>query len=273
MSIRISVITAVYNRASTIQTSIESVLNQRGADIEYIVVDGSSTDGTQNVIQRYEKELSKYICEPDTGIYNALNKGIQAASGEVVGFIHADDMLADSNVIRRLADAFEDTNVDAAYGDLVYVDAERPERIVRYWKSGKAGSSRFRRGWMPPHPTFYARRQHYLNLGCYREDFEISADYELLLRLMYKHRLTTVYLPNVLVKMRLGGKSNVSMANRLLANREDRHAWEVNGLRPPLGLQLFKPLRKLRQFWSRPNADSFHIPSDALPGHIGTLPK
>ncbi len=251
---RISIITAVFNRALTVHASIESVLNQRNANIEYIVIDGNSSDGTQEVVHRYESSLSRFISEPDTGIYNALNKGISAATGDIVGFIHADDMLDNPDVIRSIADVFLDPTVDAAYGDLVYVEAERPERIVRYWKSGKAGESRFRRGWMPPHPTFYLRRQHYLGLGGYREDFQISADYELLVRMLFKHRLKPAYIDNVLVKMRLGGKSNVSMGNRLLANREDRRAWEVNGLRAPFGLQLFKPLRKLYQYWLRPKA-------------------
>ena len=256
MSVRISIITAVYNRVTTIQSSIESVLNQRGASIEYIVIDGNSTDGTQDVICRYQGSLAKYVSEPDTGIYNALNKGIAAATGDVVGFIHADDMLANPYAIRGIATAFQDPSVDAAYGDLVYVDSEHPDRIVRYWKSGKAGTSRFLRGWMPPHPTFYLRRKHYLDLGGYREDFQISADYELVLRMLFKQQLKPAYIEDVLVRMRLGGKSNVSMGNRLLANREDRLAWQVNGLKPPMGLQLFKPLRKLYQYWLRPKPNS-----------------
>jgi glycosyltransferase involved in cell wall biosynthesis len=252
MSPKITIITAVFNRATTVQTSIESVLNQRDANIEHIIIDGNSTDGTQEVVRRFDSNIAKFISEPDSGIYNALNKGIRAATGDVVGFLHADDMLANPNVIRSISDAFQDPEIDAAYGDLVYVDAQHPDQIVRYWKSGKAASSRFRRGWMPPHPTFYLRRAHYVKFGGYREDFHISADYELLLRMLFKHRLKPAYIEDVLVKMRLGGKSNVSMANRLLANREDRHAWEVNDLRPPFGLQLFKPLRKIYQYWLRP---------------------
>lgn len=258
MSTRISIITAVYNRASTIQVAIESVLSQRDVNVEYIVIDGNSTDGTQDVIGRYRQHISKYISEPDSGIYDALNKGIQTATGDVVGFIHADDLLASPNVLRRIADAFKNESVDAVYGDLVYVAPDRLDQIVRYWKSGIASDPRFRRGWMPPHPTFYLRRKHYLNLGGYREDFQISADYELLLRMMFKHRLKTAYIDDVLVKMRLGGKSNKSMGNRLLANREDRYAWQVNGLQPPFALQIFKPLRKVYQYWLRPSKDANH---------------
>ncbi|MDZ4848399.1 MAG: glycosyltransferase, partial [Pirellulaceae bacterium] len=164
----------------------------------------------------------------------------------------ADDLFAGPDVVSKISKFFLDPSIDAVYGDLVYVDAGRLDRIVRYWKSGKFQSNRFRRGWMPPHPTVYLRRQRYLDFGVYRKDFQISADYELLIRMMFKQCVKTAYLDEVIVKMRLGGKSNASMHNRLLANWEDRRAWEVNDLRPPFALQLLKPLRKLRQFWTRP---------------------
>ncbi len=252
MSNRISIITAVYNRASTIASAIETVLSQQDVDIEYIIVDGNSTDGTRDVVLQYQDRIAKYICESDSGIYDALNKGIRASTGDIVGFLHADDLLAGPHVIRQVADVFKDSTIEAAYGDLTYVTADRPEHIVRYWKSKAFRLNRFRWGWMPPHPTVYLRREKYLELGGYRDDFQISADYELLVRMMFKHRLKTAYIEDVLVKMRLGGKSNASMGNRLLANREDSLAWTVNGLYPPIGLQLLKPLRKLRQYWTRP---------------------
>ncbi len=151
-------------------------------------------------------------------------------------------MLAGPTVIQQLSDVFENPEIDAAYGDLLYVDPIQTDRIVPILEIWASWELRFRRGWMPPHPTFYLRRSHYQRLGGYREDFQISADYELIVRMMFKNRLKTAYLGDVLVKMRVGGKSNKSMANRLLANREDRRAWEVNGLTPPVFLQLFKPL-------------------------------
>jgi glycosyltransferase involved in cell wall biosynthesis len=250
--VRISIITAVFNREKTISAAIESVLGQGYPDIEYIVVDGNSDDGTEACVRRYESQLGLYIRESDLGIYNAMNKGLRAASGEIIGFLHADDLLASPKVIESIAAQFDDHSVQAVYGDLVYVRPENPNEIVRYWKSGRFKSQRFRWGWMPPHPTVYIRRQRYLDLGLYREDFNISADYELLIRLLYKHQLPTRYIDEVLVKMRLGGKSNASMHNRWLANREDRLAWQVNELTPPFGLQIMKPLRKIRQFWHRP---------------------
>ncbi len=252
MTSRISIITAVYNRASTLASSIESVLNQSYEGIEYIVVDGNSTDGSDEVVARYKGKITKYIRESDFGIYDALNKGIAAATGDVVGVLHADDLLANREVISSVAAKFENETIDAVYGDLVYVASEDTSQIARYWQSGNYNRKGFRWGWMPPHPTVYLRRQHFIDYGGYRVDFQISSDYELLIRMLYANRLKTAYIDRVLVKMRLGGKSNSSMRNRLLANHEDRLAWEVNGLKAPLGLRLLKPLRKLRQFWERP---------------------
>jgi glycosyltransferase involved in cell wall biosynthesis len=252
MSVRISVITAVYNRASTLASAIESVLNQSYGNIEYIVVDGNSTDGTDKVVEQYEGKVAKYIREGDFGIYDALNKGIAAASGDVVGVLHADDLLANRDVLSSIAAKFEDDSMEAVYGDLIYVSSENTSNIARYWQSGVYSRNSFRWGWMPPHPTVYLRRKNFIDYGGYRVDFQISSDYELLIRMLYAQRLQTAYIDRVLVKMRLGGKSNSSMWNRLLANHEDRLAWEVNGLKAPVGLRLLKPLRKLCQFWERP---------------------
>lgn len=252
MNPRISIITAVLNRESTIASAIESVLAQEDANIEYIIVDGKSSDRTLDIVGRYDGRIAKVVCEKDAGIYDALNKGIRTATGDIVGFLHADDLLAGPRVIREVAKAFHDPSVDAAYGDLLYVSPDAPDQIVRYWKSGAFRLNRFRWGWMPPHPTVYLRRERYLEFGGYRGDFQISADYELLVRMMFKLQLKTAYVDEVLVKMRLGGMSNASIQNRMLANREDYRAWAVNGLKPPIGLQILKPLRKLKQFWNRP---------------------
>ena len=252
MSPRISIVTAVYNRVATIEATIQSVLRQRQVEIEYIVVDGNSNDGTEDVIRRYEGRISKYIREADGGIYSALNKGIRASTGDIVGFVHADDELQDADSCKRIADVFSNNEVDASYGDLVYVDHNHPARVVRYWKSGAIHSNSFEWGWMPPHPTFYLRRRHYLEFGLYREDFQIAADYELMVRMLYKHRLRAAYIQKVLVQMRMGGKSNASINSHLCANREDKRAWNVNGLKPPRYLRLLKPMRKLSQYWYRP---------------------
>jgi glycosyltransferase involved in cell wall biosynthesis len=248
---RVSIITAVYNRVSSIAGTIQSVLSQQGTDIEYIVVDGNSDDGTEEIIRSFEDRIDSYIREPDTGIYNALNKGIRAATGDIVGFVHADDVLSDTTTIQRIGSVFEDAEIDAVYGDLVYVQNFSPEKVVRYWKSRKLEPQLFRWGWMPPHPTFYLRRRHYMELGFYREDFSISSDYELMLRMLYRHRLNAAYVDSVLVRMKLGGISNGSIFDRLWANSEDKLAWKVNALPPPAGLRLIKPLRKLGQYYSR----------------------
>lgn len=249
---RISIVTAVRNRAATIQATIDSVLGQRGVEIEYIVVDADSDDGTADIVGSYSNRINRHIREPDTGIYNALNKGILAATGEIVGFVHADDVVGHADVLRQVAETFANPTVDALYGDLVYVDRLRTEKVVRYWKAKSFNRKKFIWGWMPPHPTFYLRRRHYLNYGLYREDFDIAADYELMLRMLYKHQLNAVYLDDLMIRMRVGGTSNVSIRNKLKANREDALAWSVNDLQIPACLRIMKPARKLLQYLVRP---------------------
>lgn len=249
---KISLVTAVYNRRGTVGAAIDSVRHQTYSDVQYITVDGMSDDGTEHEIQKNASAISLSIREPDTGIYDALNKGLKAATGEVVGFLHADDFLASGDVVQRIADEFQDDDVDAVYGDLVYVSAQHPEKAVRYWKSGEYQKNRFRRGWMPPHPTVYVRREIYEKYGMYRTDIGSQADYECLLRLMFRHSIRVAYIPEVLVRMRQGGASNVSLKNRLLANAGDREAWKVNGLRPPFGLRFTKPLSKIPQYFRKP---------------------
>ena len=248
---KISVITAVYNRRETIGDALESVLAQQDVDLETIVVDGASSDGTSDVISQFGDQVSKSIREPDTGIYNALNKGLRAATGDVIGFLHADDWLADERVLGDIAEALADPNVDGVYADLDYVDANDRDRVHRRWVSGLYDVRKFRRGWMPPHPTVYFRRELYERFGLFNEDLRTAADYELLVRMMVRHKAKMAYLPRVTVKMRVGGASNASLTNRLKANRDDRQAWLINGLKPPIGLRFTKPLRKLPQFLRR----------------------
>jgi len=250
--LRISVVTAVRNRARTIQQAIDSVAMQNANDVQYIVVDGMSNDGTENIIQQNRSKLTTVIREPDDGIYDALNKGIRASQGDVIGFLHADDLFADPEVLQRVARKFAKSDVEAVYSDLLYVDSERPEKIVRYWKSGLYHPRRFRWGWMPPHPTVYVRRSTYEQYGLYRTDLGSAADYECMIRLMVKHQIRVGYIPEISVKMRVGGESNVSLQNRLTANRNDRLAWIDNGLSPPWGLRFTKPLSKIPQFFRRP---------------------
>jgi glycosyltransferase len=250
--LKISIITAVFNRERTVAEAMESVLNQTYANIEYIVIDGMSDDGTQRVIEKYRDRIDQYVREPDKGIYDALNKGIRLATGDVIGFLHADDLLAHNEVIASIARQFNSTSADAVYGELLYIDQQDQERIIRYWKSQKYLRNRFFYGWMPPHPTCYIKRKCYEQFGVFDDTMSISADYELLVRLFVKHEITASFLRDILVKMRVGGKSNASLKNRRLANREDATAWSKNGLKAPMGLRFTKPIRKLSQFWSRP---------------------
>ncbi len=250
--VKISIVTAVRNGAKTIQQAIDSIGTQKGCTIEYIVVDGMSHDGTEDILRSNESKIDTLIREPDHGIYDAMNKGLKAATGDIVGFLHADDSLADPKTLSQILNAFQSERFDAVYGDLVYVKATDDEHLIRYWQGGNYCRQRFRRGWMPPHPTVYVKKHIYDQLGNYRNDFGSAADYECMVRLMVKNNIKVGYIPEILVKMRMGGKSNATLRNRLAANRWDRRAWSENGLKPPLGLRLFKPLSKLPQYWQRP---------------------
>lgn len=248
-ALKISVVTAVYNRRSTIAETIESVLRQSWPNKEIILVDGMSNDGTDEVINHYRDKIHISIREPDKGIYDALNKGINAATGDVIGFLHADDVFASDKSLESIGTALASSEFDACYGDLLYVRQDNIDQIIRYWSSGAFNRDSFFTGWMPPHPTFYLKSNFYKQFGGYRDDFRISADYELMLRMLVKHKLRATHINRVIVKMRVGGKSNVSISNRLLANQEDNLAWQANDFKAPLGLRFTKPLRKLTQFF------------------------
>jgi len=250
---KISVITAVYNREKTIDDAIKGVAGQDCRDLEHIVVDGMSSDKTSEIINAHRESIGTSIREQDSGIYDALNKGIAASTGDVIGFLHADDLFADKSVIQRVRDKFQSGDYDAVYADLTYVDFDDPNRVVRYWKSGEYSVSKFRFGWMPPHPTVYVRREIYEQFGNYRTDHGSAADYECMVRLMVRNRIRVGYIPEVAVKMRVGGESNASVKNRLNANSADRAAWVENGLTPPFGLRFTKPLRKIPQYFLRQN--------------------
>lgn len=244
---KISVITVCFNAAETIADTFDSVRSQSHPEIEYIVVDGGSTDETLGIIAQNRDIISKLITGPDNGMYDAANKGIESASGEFVGMLNADDFFADKDVLKDVARSAAEGN-DAVYGDLHYVDRHDPETIRRNWVSGPYSRQSFLSGWMPPHPTFFLRKNAYDTYGKFRLDFDSAADYELMLRMLYKHSLTPGYLNRVLVKMRVGGKSNVSLANRIRANREDRKAWRINGLEAAWYTLYLKPLSKLGQY-------------------------
>jgi len=247
---KISVITSVYNNAETIAEAIESVLSQTYDDIEYIVVDGASTDGTVEVIGRYADRITTFVSEPDAGIYDGLNKGISLATGDAVGFLHSDDLFEDEHVVARIAEAFEQHGVESIYGDLTYVRKEDTSRVVRYWKSGSYSFARLKRGWMPPHPTFYVKREVYEKFGGFDTGFMIAADYDSVLRFLGREKISTHYIPEVLVKMRVGGASNKSLKNLLQKSREDLRAMKKNGV-GHAGSLFVKNASKLPQFFRK----------------------
>jgi len=249
---KVSIITAVKNRAVTIADTLNSLYGQTHRDVEHIVIDGGSTDGTLSILERHRNRISKLISEPDQGLYDALNKGIRAASGDVIGILHADDVYADEWVLNDVLRSLQDTGADTCYGDLVYVARTDPGKVVRYWRAKEPDRDRFLWGWMPPHPTFFVGRSLYEQYGFFNTELGSAADYELLLRFLYRHKVSSAYIPRVLVRMRTGGISNASLGSRLHAHRMDRLAWKVNGLTAYPWTLLLKPLRKLPQFAMRP---------------------
>ncbi|MCE7059957.1 glycosyltransferase family 2 protein [Dyadobacter sp. CY343] len=245
---KVSILTVVYNGAATIRQCIESIVNQDYPDIEYIVVDGNSKDGTQDIVKSFEGKVSKFVSEKDAGIYDAMNKGIQLASGEIIGILNADDFYAFSTVISEVVELMKSGNYEACYGDLEYVDFTNGSIVKRKWTSGLYQKGSFLNGWMPPHPTFFVRRELYDRLGKFRLDLGSAADYELMLRFVHKAEIKIGYLPKVLVKMRSGGVSNSSFKNRIQANRNDLKAWRTNELTPKFYTLWLKPIRKIFQF-------------------------
>jgi len=244
---KISIITVVYNAQNTIERSINSVLGQNFKNIEYIIVDGGSTDGTREIIENYREKIDGFISEPDKGIYDAMNKGIALATGDVIGTINADDYFADNDVLYNIAKVFAEQDTAILYGNLDYIDIN--DKIVRKWRSGKYSKGMFNWGWMPPHPTFYCKKSLFEKLGVYKLDYGSAGDYELMLRFIHLNDISAYYLNMVLIKMVVGGVSNKSLSNRVQAMRFDLKAMRNNNIFLPMVTILFKPLRKIAQFF------------------------
>ena len=242
-----SIITVSLDAEDTIAHCIESVMGQ-SVQTEHIIIDGRSSDKTLDIVNRYTTHLAKVISEPDQGLYDAMNKGLKQATGEIIGLLNADDFYPTGEVLSRVLQAFEDPSIYACYGDLVYVDRIEINRVIRYWRAGLPDPGKFYHGWMPPHPAFFVRRSLYEQYGLFRTELGTAADYELMLRLLLKHKIKAAYIPETLVHMRTGGVSNMNLANRILANRMDRKAWEVNNLTPYPWTMIAKPVRKLGQW-------------------------
>ena len=249
--VKVSIITVCYNSEKYIRSAIESVLNQTYKDIEYIIIDGGSSDATVDIIKSYEPLFDgciKWLSEKDEGIYDAMNKGIIIATGEIIGILNSDDYYVSNDTIVRVVQCFQKKNIDAVYGDLLYVSAKNSDKIQQYWKSGYFKENAFLWGWMPPHPTFFVKKEVYEKYGIFNTNFTSAADYEFMLRVIHKGHIKVVYLPKILVKMRTGGESNRSIKNRIRGNNEDRKAWKVNGLRPYWFTRYLKPMRKFLNF-------------------------
>jgi glycosyltransferase involved in cell wall biosynthesis len=250
MSVQISVITAVFNRIDTVGDAIKSVQSQTHRNTQHIIVDGASTDGTLALLQASVGPNAMLFSEPDKGIYDALNKGLALASGDVVGVMHSDDFFSDDQVLAEVAEAFADAAVDAVYGDLEYVDAADTSRVVRYWKAGPYSQDRLRWGWMPPHPTLFMRRQLIQRFGVYDTRYRIAADYDWMLRYLGQGSIRPRYVPRVLVKMRTGGASNESIRKMALKSWEDWLIMRRNriGSFGSVGSLFWKNISKVAQF-------------------------
>lgn len=245
---KISIITVVYNGKTYLKDCIESIINQSYEDIEYIIIDGGSDDGSLDLIDQYKQYVRHFISEKDDGLYDAINKGITLASGDVVGLLNADDMLADRNVIEKIAHAFMNNSlIEAVYGDLNYINP-RNQNVIRRWKSKQADNKNIEEGWMPAHPTLYIKRNLFTKYGKYALDLGTAADYDLILRYFYKYKLKVSYLPVLMVNMRTGGMSNNSLKSLFNAFKNDYKALIRNKIPNPFVVLLTKKLSKISQF-------------------------
>lgn len=250
---KVSIITATYNSAKTLEVCMASVLNQTYDDIEYIIVDGNSKDQTKSIIKETAAKYDyiNWVSEPDKGIYDALNKGVERATGDVVGFVHSDDYLANDTVISDIVEVFKTKDVEGVYGDLHYVSFENTDLVVRNWISQPFKAKLLNRGWMPAHPTLFLKRQVYLDKGLFNLNYKIAADYDFILRIFKTNTYNFHYLPKVITKMRVGGASNRSLKSIIQKTKEDYKASKTNGLSFPLKVILSKNLSKIPQWFKK----------------------
>jgi glycosyltransferase len=247
---KVSIITTAFNSEATIRDTLDSVSRQDYADIEHIVIDAGSTDRTIEIVRQFP-HVSTIVSEKDLGIFHGMNKGLNVCTGDVICFLNSDDWYPQDDVISQVVNILSKNKVQVVYGDLQYVDRLNIQKIARTWRSGKFKRNALYYGWMPPHPTFFAKKEVYELVGLFNTSLRNAADYELMLRVLLKHEINASYLPQVLVKMRRGGFSNAKLIHRLRANSEDFKAWQLNGLKPKMFTRYLKPLRKIPQFFLR----------------------
>ena len=252
---KLSIITATYNSRKFINDCLRSVHSQNYNNIEHIVVDGNSSDGTLSLLNSKQDQINKLISEPDKGVYEAMNKGIEIATGDVIGFLNSDDFYIDNEILFKVAKVFmKNPLIEACYADLVYIDQINKSKIIRYWKSNKFIAGSFSKGWRPPHPTFFVRSSVYKKFGKFDLDYKISSDYELMMRFLEIYKINVCYIPEIWVKMRIGGLSNKSLKTIIEQNIEDLNALEKHKL--PKNIFIFfinKVFSRLQQFFTRPN--------------------
>ncbi len=248
---KVTLITATYNSGKYLEDCILSVRKQSYGNIEHIIIDGKSTDNTVSIIKRHKANIAYWKSETDRGMYDAINKGIKKATGDIIGILNSDDMLETEDVIGEIVKAFETQQVDAVFGDLEYVDPVDTSKVIRIWKGNPYKRYRFRYGWMPAHPTFYIKKALIEKYGGYESHYFTAADYEFMARYLYKHRISAFYLPKLIVKMRMGGQSNKDIYQRLRANRRDYLAMKRNNIPFAFLVSILKPLIKVHQFYRK----------------------
>lgn len=254
---KISVITVCFNSAKTIRDTLDSVAGQTYQNIEHIVVDGGSTDDTLAIIENHRDKLATVVSEPDQGIFDAMNKGLKLVTGEVVGFLNADDVYANEDVLQQVAQVFAAPDVDACYADLVYVDRVDLNRVVRYWKSCDYKEGLFKKGWAPAHPTFFACKTAYEKYGDFDLNYNLAADFELMMRFLEKWEINSIYIPRVFVKMRLGGVSNKNIANIVKQNIDIYRAGKKNNVEiAPASFIFSKIIARISQRILKPTNDA-----------------
>ncbi len=250
---KLSIITVTKNDKNYIEDCIKSVIEQQYPNYEYIIIDGGSTDGTIDIIKKYCDHISIFVSEPDGGIYDAMNKGIKLATGDIVGILNSDDIYKSNDVLTEVVREFTEKGVDAVFADLVYVDRNNTDKIVRYYKSANFTPDKFAYGWMPAHPTFFLKRKYYEKYGLFKTDYQIAADYELVVRLLGKNKLSYSYLPKVIIKMRSGGISTSSFKSNWILNMEIIRACRENGIQTNIFKVFSKYLVKFYQLIERPS--------------------